>query len=516
MADRAAIGVDLADVFADPGRRRFLTTLGWGDGLEVLETTPEHLRLRTVRYETRADGSILPVDTEAFIAPARSARRPDGSKLTAADVVVPQAENRVLKVNFVDVQQGDGAVIESPDGKIILVDGGDNQLFARYLAARFRGTSPDRPLPVEAILVTHGDADHFAGLREIFQSEQNAEPRKRLFIAPRRVFHNGLVKRPSTDGRGKKRPEKELLGPTASVGGQTILTGLVDDLLAVPQAEMNLPFRRWQEALAAWNARRPIHFRRLFFGADDAFDFFQAPDREIAVLGPLPTQIGGVSGLKFLGNPPKGPRVGHESLATDPAGFRGHSAAHTINGHSVVFRLRYGGFSYLFAGDLNEEAGRFLAAKHRAGELNLRAEVFKAPHHGSADFSGAFLEAVAPVVSVVSSGDESARQEYIHPRATLMGALGRHSRVPEPLIFVTELAAFFNTEGWARLADPVKHARRGEFFAFSRTAYGIVKTRTDGRRLLVFTDSGKADMKEAYAVALDGSGQPVPAPVLRV
>ena len=52
----------------------------------------------------------------------------------------------------VDVQQGDGAVIESPQGKIILVDGGDNQLFARYLAARFRGTSDDKPKEIDCIL----------------------------------------------------------------------------------------------------------------------------------------------------------------------------------------------------------------------------------------------------------------------------------------------------------------------------------------------------------------------------
>jgi hypothetical protein len=180
-----------------------------------------------------------------------------------------------------------------------------------------------------------------------------------------------------------------------------------------------------------------------------------------------------------------------------------------------VFRLTYGGFSYLFSGDLNDEAGRFLAREHVEGALNLRAEVFKVPHHGSADFSGAFLQAVAPIVSVVSSGDESARKEYIHPRATLIGALGKWSRVPEPLVFVTELVAFFNVEGWATLADARRAKKRGEFFAFSRTAFGIVKTRTDGQRLVVYTDSGNIRMKEAYAYALDRSGLPQPAPVLR-
>ncbi len=113
------------------------------------------------------------------------------------------------------------------------------------------------------------------------------------------------------------------------------------------------------------------------------------------------------------------------------------------------------------------------------------------PHHGSADFSGAFVQAVAPIVSVVSSGDENARKEYIHPRATLMGALGKWSRVPEPLIFVTELVAFFNVEGWSRLSDAQEGRRSAASSSrFSRTAFGIVKTRTDGKRLLVYTDSG--------------------------
>jgi hypothetical protein len=132
------------------------------------------------------------------------------------------------------------------------------------------------------------------------------------------------------------------------------------------------------------------------------------------------------------------------------------------------------------------------------------------------DFSGAFVQAVSPVVSVVSSGDESARKEYIHPRATLMGALGKWSRVPEPLVFVTKLVAFFNVEGWSRQDDEQKATKRGTFFGFSRRVYGIVKTRTDGKRLFIYTNSGNVKMKEAYAYVLDESGVPQPASVLRV
>ena len=184
----------------------------------------------------------------------------------------------------------------------------------------------------------------------------------------------------------------------------------------------------------------------------------------------------------------------------------------------MVFRLSYGGFSYFFAGDLNDEASRHLVKEHNAGRLNLLSEVFKVPHHGSADFSGALLQAVSPLVSVVSSGDENARYEFIHPRATLIGALGKWSRVEEPLVFVTEMVAFFRTEGWSRLAYPKTAAqnKRGTFFGFSRSAFGIVKTRTDGKRLLVYTDSGNVQKKEGYAYMADASGVPKPAKLIRV
>ncbi len=517
MAKHCVINVDLAGVYDKPDAgKKLITTLAWGDYVEVVETTDSYLKINTVKFETKSDGSILPVKTEAYIVPPKSARLADGTKLTPADVVIAKKDNAVLKVNFVDVQQGDGAVIETPDGKVILIDGGDNQLFARYLAARFRGTTEAKPKDIDCILVTHGDADHFSGLVQIYKSEENVEPRKRLFISPKRIYHNGLVKRPEKDANKKTRPEKELLGPTKLVDGVTILTGLVESLLDVPDEEMNKPFKEWKEALDVWNQRDKIEFRRLSFGNDDAFDFLENDEIEVSVLGPLETTKGNVTGLKFLGNPPKGPRIGHESLSLAEDDFKGFSASHTINGHSIVFRLRYRGFSYLFSGDLNDEASRALARKNQAGEINLRSEVFKVPHHGSADFSGAFFQMISPIISVVSSGDESAKKEYIHPRATLMGALGRYSRVDEPLIFVTELVAFFTAEGNVRSTDKKKDEKRGEFFGFSRAAYGIVKTRTDGHRMLVYTDSGKSDMKEAYAYTLDQNGLPVPAEVIKV
>lgn len=514
------LNADLATVHGtrEKSKGSYITTLAWGDRISVVSIGSDAVEVAIDVPEEQPDGSFRSVRRSGFI------RSPKGRP--ARELVMPK--NDVLKVDFVDVQQGDGSVIESPAGKVVLVDGGDNQLFARYLAARYRGSSPSNPKEIDCIVVTHGDADHFAGLTEIHESETNTRPYKRLFIHPRRVFHNGLVKRPGTAAGGKKRKETDMLGRTETIDGVLAVTELEEDLLKVGAAKMNRPFSDWQAALQAWRKRGAIRFRRLEMGDHDAFDFLADEGIKVEVLGPIPVTEGTKHGLAFLGNPPKGPRVGHDSLRLEDDEFTGASASHTINGHSIVFRLTYGAFNLLFSGDLNDESGRILTRAHNRGEINLQAEVFKVPHHGSADYSGSFLQAVAPIVSVISSGDESARKEYIHPRATIVGALGRYSRIEEPLVFVTELVAFFEMVGYVdpefhRLKDGICVVEDGQavlsksakkrFFAFQRSAFGIVKVRTDGQRLLIYTNSGHADLKEAYAYEIDEQGKPSPSEV---
>jgi len=536
MPAQHLINVDLATIKvpAANGRKAVTRILGWGDEVEVAAITAEQIEVKVTIFHQQEDGSVKPERVSGFITPKKNTIKP-------ADIVVAKKDSQVLKIDFVDVQQGDGSVIETPKGKVVLIDGGDNQLFARYLANRYRGTSDAKPKEIDCILVTHGDADHFLGLTKIHESETDShldnQKWKRLFIHPQRVYHNGLVKRPSKKN-GVSVKEKEMLGETKTVkdpvSGKdvTIITGLESNLLNVDDAEMNEPFQTWKAALNDYKKRGPIDFKNLKIGDDDAFDFLGDESIKVQVLGPIMTRIGNVEGLKFLGSPPEGPRIGQESLNTNAIGFSGASSSHTINGHSVIFRMNYGRFNFLFTGDLNDEAGRALAAAHSQGKLNLQSEVFKVPHHGSADFSGAFIQSVAPVISVISSGDESARKEYVHPRATIVGALGKHSRAEEPLIFVTELVAFFAVEGFV---DPEFHklSKEGKaviqgtdvalnpkakkrFFAFSRAAFGIVMVRTDGEHLLVYTNSGQDTLKEAYAYKINEFGKPEPTPVRKV
>ena len=247
MPQKCVLNVDLADVWRERGRKELLRTVAWGDEITVLNQSSTHIEIEITRFEEQPDGSILPVSSTGFIEPSKS------SRIKTSDILAPQENNQVLKVNFVDVQQGDGAVIESPSGKIVLVDGGDNQLFARYLAGRFRGTSPENPKDIDCILVTHGDADHFQGLPEIRASETHKEPRKRLFIRPHRYYHNGIVKRPGKRN-GKSVPDAELLGATKKVGRHVILTGLEENILDVPDKEMNAPAEIATPADAATDA----------------------------------------------------------------------------------------------------------------------------------------------------------------------------------------------------------------------------------------------------------------------
>jgi hypothetical protein len=150
---------------------------------------------------------------------------------------------------------------------------------------------------------------------------------------------------------------------------------------------------------------------------------------------------------------------------------------------------------------MNQEASQRL--REAMPGAALRSEILKAPHHGSADFDMEFLKEVGPVVSLISSGDESEAKEYIHPRATLMAALGKASRTTPAVIFCTELAAFFKTLGYVQV--PEKPERR--VFAFERTNFGIAHVRTDGHRVLAFTHSGKRFMNEAYRFTVSATGE---------
>ena len=407
---KRSVAVPLARVWDDPAKGRIVRTLAWGDVVEFDARVDKNLVIRTVVYHTEPDGGVLPSQATGYI-------RHGGR---ATDTILGPAANDVLSVEFVDVQQGDAAVIVTPQGRTVLIDGGANKLFARYLANRFAGTTAAKPRPIEAIVVTHGDADHFAGLPLVLESEKDKRKGKPIFIQPKAVYHNGLVKRPD------KVAEKASLGPTTSVGGELYLTGLEEDLRTVDSKEMNGPFKTWQKTLKEYGSRAPLAVRRLQRGTAGAFDGLAQEGIAVEVLGPevVPVAAAGgpVSGLHFLREPKA------DLSTTTEASSGSLSASHTINGHSIVLRLTYGKCRLLFTGDLNAESEAVLDGLHRAGTIDLESDVLKVPHHGSADFSEVFMQDVTALVSVVSSGDESVARRVHPPPSDPDG----HARPPLP------------------------------------------------------------------------------------
>ncbi|MBQ8343234.1 MAG: MBL fold metallo-hydrolase [Clostridia bacterium] len=70
-----------------------------------------------------------------------------------------------LRIHFIDVGQGDSTLIELPDGKIMLIDGGNSakptkKKVLRYLNALKIDT-------IDYLVVTHADVDHCGSLNEV-------------------------------------------------------------------------------------------------------------------------------------------------------------------------------------------------------------------------------------------------------------------------------------------------------------------------------------------------------------
>lgn len=401
-------------------------------------------------------------------------------------------DSSVLRVRFVDIGQGDGAIVETAKGQILFIDGGEEEHMRRYINVAYSQVLRTKALDCAAIIVTHGDADHFAGLTKLVNATRNSKGDPMLTAD--RVFHNGLVKMSNASGA-------TAFGKNVRNDGKTYAIELEDDLTKVPDSRMNAPFKEWKEALKnlRTKAGKKPSIGRIEFGESEKFKFLEEEGIGVQVLGPITEMVKSRPALRFLKTP------GSSSL----------SASHTVNGHSIVLKLTYGNVRLLFGADLNEESEESLLERARTDNISLAAEVLKVPHHGSSDFSPRILEAIRPVVSVVSSGDENSAKEYIHPRSGLVGALGRYSRasVNKPLVFVTEMVAFFRRfPGRNKISSFTKSGKDGKevytgYNAYAKSSFGIVHVRTDGKRVLVATHSGKEDQKESYVFHVDERGE---------
>lgn len=379
---------------------------------------------------------------------------------------------RHLEIFFIDVSQGDGILIQTPDDRRILIDGGESDEAHTFIRNKYRLDKPNNYIDFDAIIATHSDADHTKGLLKIL-----ADPK----IAVKRFYHNGLIRRADDKQDPGIHKDDRVYGlvDRPDIKTKPAISSLMKKLLtAVEAAEKNLPnvVKQMKKHKRRIDVPRGKHICKRLDAADRFVPPYDKPGKDlvIEVLWPRAMIKKGKPSFAWYGN-----------------------AGKTVNGNSVVLRVRYGKQRILLTGDLNTASMDDLLKAYpaRPGKPHpLEADVYKAAHHGSQDFSLPFLQAVKPDAAVISSGDDR-NDIHGHPRAVLLGTITRYSRCDKPAVFSTELAACFTPLSKVRQ----KNFKAGKGSLYERSIQGIIHLRSNGEQLYLGCVHGRKAPEDTQA-----------------
>ena len=405
-------------------------------------------------------------------------------------------EHRPLEIVFVDVGQGDGAVLiaPEPDGteRVSVIDAGERQNMHDFLLRRFGTYATSRQF--HAAVITHPDKDHYQGFESIFADRR---------FGFDHLYHSGLVERPVAEAKQFDKLGGKTTDPDNGVEyvadladgktdfrrhfGPDVDIGDYQYPAVMREALANRKIKGYERVGREMTATRTEWLDEC--APDDGRDY------TVEVLGPVVESKHGEARLRRLGKP-----------------------SETKNGHSIILKLTIGDFRILFGGDLNDRAERFLLQHYTQRDAfpskgsqdyedmvadasrTFRSDVMKACHHGSEKVTDAFLRAVNAAAFVVSSGEDG----HIHPRPDLLGRLGTFGRGNRPVILSTELQrstrAREDEETVTDLMADVKEAAEGpaqtptdveklveRIERLGRTnvaVWGSIYVKTDGERLI--------------------------------
>src|ERR671923_878400 len=159
-------------------RSEVVTTLLWGDPLHVLA---EEDGWTQVRARGKRPG-WLPSDAVS--------------------------DESLLEVYIIDVGQGDGVLLKTPEGKWHLVDAGVENAkqitkkgAANFVRWKFLEDLREEKVRLENVVLSHPDADHFGGLLDLFSGRLAFHPRFEVDVE--RFFHNGIPRYAATPRIGR-------------------------------------------------------------------------------------------------------------------------------------------------------------------------------------------------------------------------------------------------------------------------------------------------------------------------
>ena len=302
------------------------------------------------------------------------------------------AGDGLLRVHFFDVGQGDAALIVTPGGRQMLIDGGpDTEGAARALAR----TLPAGDRSLDLVALTHLDADHSRGLLETLD-------RYRVEAVLEGLRPPEAAMLPQWTERLERHNLRSI--PLRAGHRIELEPGLHLQTLNPPALPANANLSGGNNPNAA-NNNNGGGGNNLTANAD-----------------------GGNSGNANTAN-----GGGGNSANPNPGGGRDDAYAPgrlDANNGGVVLRLEYGAVSILLAADIEAETEARLL-RERAP---LASTLLKVPHHGSnTSTTAAFLQAVSPQAAVVSVG---AGNPYGHPAPAVMERLA--ARLDESHIFRTD------------------------------------------------------------------------------
>lgn len=381
---------------------------------------------------------------------------------------------RLLEVNFVDIGQGDGCHLVTPNDEHFIIDAGEADNMYRFLRWRFNLAKPGSSLPKFHAVISHPDEDHYKGFTPLLSAPPAGQQRQIHF---EKLYHNGIIQRTGST-----------LGESTTVNGQKYLTDFIDT------------HKKLAKILKAEGKKS--NYEKLLTGAIAAFPdlsiegvskdlskenlLYKDKSLKLEILAPVPELVAGKKALRWFND----------------------DVGKTKNGHSVVLVAKIGKVKVLLGGDLNSKSADYLMSQYSGKNIELvkkqiaeangtltsaqselqqiiddckpffQSEVAKSCHHGSHDITNEFLQSVNPIATIISSGDE---ESFCHPRPETLGAIGKYGRGERPLIYSTELARssseYITIEVQKLKSDKVKQR--------IVSTYGMITLRTDGERIII-------------------------------